>query len=192
MPSAAIAARLLTHALVRLLGQGRDSVGLPPASVAPLVTGMATTAVEGKMAEGHRGSTSVSTAYRAPCDAARASLRGLLEPRPADFPYVVTQGTFLIGSRGNYLIADRPIPSSIVARARVTFLAPNSARRASRCATRSYRSRTGAIAEPRRDGSPGTPVPPASLIRQVADQNPKKPFSWSQAPVEPAEVVISE
>jgi hypothetical protein len=30
-----------------------------------------------------------------------------IELRPADIPYVITQGTFLIGRWGNYLIADR-------------------------------------------------------------------------------------
>jgi hypothetical protein len=69
---------------------------------------MATTAVEGKAAGGRRGSASAPAAcWGALYDAARADLRGLLELRPTDFPYVVTRGTFLIGSWGNYyLIAD--------------------------------------------------------------------------------------
>jgi hypothetical protein len=58
------------------------------------------------MAGGHRGST-----WRGQTSGPRRATRLEFGPvdrgrRPADFLYVITQGTFLIEQLGNYLIAD--------------------------------------------------------------------------------------
>ena len=67
---------------------------------------MATTGVEGKVAGGHRGNTSVYVPPGPPHAAWCESISVDRERRPVDYSYVITQGTFLIGNWGNNLIAD--------------------------------------------------------------------------------------
>jgi hypothetical protein len=64
------------------------------------------TEVEGKVAGGRRGSTSV---YRLPDRRRSTLLKSVLvnrDRRPVDDSYLVTRGTLLSGSWGNNLIAD--------------------------------------------------------------------------------------
>ena len=72
-----------------------------------LVNRLLTMEIEGKVAGGHCGSTFFGSACQPRRAMGSTAALGLMgERRPMGNSYVVTQGTFLIGLRGNYLIAD--------------------------------------------------------------------------------------